>query len=146
MKKNWITAVGTGAIIAILVVAGTGFAQTAGQEVRDGAIRLGKQAEADFPSLAKITLDRAVQKALGAVKGEVLKAGLEDENGFLVYGVEIVAADKSITDVKVDAGSGKVLAMDRDSDDGGENEAIDDHGDHGEHEAGERGDDQGHED
>ena len=44
-----------------------------------------------------------------------MKTELEDENGFLVYGIEIVTADKTVMDVKVDAGSGKVLAMERDA-------------------------------
>jgi uncharacterized membrane protein YkoI len=43
-----------------------------------------------------------------------LKTELEDENGFLVYGIEVVSADKSVVDVKVDAGTGKVLAMEKD--------------------------------
>ena len=64
-----------------------------------------------------ITFVQEVKKALDAVKGEVLKTELENENGFLVYSVEIVTADKSIMDVKVDAGSGKVLAMERDTND-----------------------------
>jgi uncharacterized membrane protein YkoI len=31
---------------------------------------------------------------LGAVQSQVLKMELEDENGFLVYGVEVVTANK----------------------------------------------------
>ena len=67
-----------------------------------------------FPLWPSSHLDQAVQNALGAVQGQVLKTELEDENGFLVYGVEVVTADRAIVEVKVDAGSGKVLAMDRD--------------------------------
>lgn len=36
------------------------------------------------------------------VPGNVLKAELEDENGYLVYGIEVVSSDRSVTDVKVD--------------------------------------------
>jgi len=46
-----------------------------------------------------------------------LKAELENENGYLVYGVEIVKADKQIADVKVDAGNGKILKVDVDQKD-----------------------------
>lgn len=43
-----------------------------------------------------------------------VKTELEEENGFLAYGVEVVGADRAIEDVKVDAGSGEVLAVARD--------------------------------
>jgi uncharacterized membrane protein YkoI len=113
MNKKWII-ISSGAVVAVLAVAGASFAKSDDSEVRGGTIRLEKQTEADFPALAKLTPDQAVQKALGEVQGRVLKTELENENGFLVYGVEVVTADKTIMDVKVDAGSGKVLAMDRD--------------------------------
>jgi hypothetical protein len=114
MKKKWIAMIGSGVLVIGLAVGGESFADSDEAEVRGGTIRIKNQGEADFPTLAKITHDQAVQKALAAVQGRVLKTELEDENGFLVYGVEVVAADKAIVDVKVDAGSGKVLAMDRD--------------------------------
>ncbi len=114
MKKRWIHIIGSGALIMGLAVVGTGFAKSEDNEVHDGTIRIEKQVEADFPSLAKLTPAQAVQKALAAVHGKVLKTELENENGFLVYGVEVVTADRAIMEVKVDAGSGKVLAMSRD--------------------------------
>jgi hypothetical protein len=117
MNKRSIAVIGAGAMIASLAMGGLSFAKSHGDGVREGTIRLGHQSEADFPSLAKVTLDQAVQSALVAANGKVLKTELENENGFLVYGVEVVTADKSIVNVKVDAGSGKVLAMDRDRED-----------------------------
>ena len=126
MNKKWIAMIGTGAIIVGLSIAGASFAKADSHEVQDGTIRLAHQSEADFTALAQITFVQAVQKALDAVKGEVLKTELENETGFLVYSVEIVTADKSIMDVKVDAGSGKVLAMERDTNDD-EDRASDEH-------------------
>jgi hypothetical protein len=114
MKKKRINIIGSGVLIIGLAVAGTGFANSDDSEVRDGTIRIENQVEADFPALARITWNQAIQKALAIVHGQVLKTELEDENGFLVYGVEVVTADKVIVDVKVDAGSGKFLAMNRD--------------------------------
>ncbi len=114
MKKKWVTIIGTGVLASGLTIAGASFAKSDKAEVCGGTIRIENQVEADFPALAKITWGQAVQKALAAVHGRVLKIKLEDENGFLVYGVEVVTGDKAIVDVKVDAGSGKVLAMDRD--------------------------------
>lgn len=114
MSKKWIILISSGVLAVALAVVGASFAKSNESEIRGGTILLDKQVDADFPALAKLTPDQAVQKALETVQGKVLKTELENENGFLVYGVEVVAADKSIVDVKVDAGSGKILAMDRD--------------------------------
>jgi hypothetical protein len=122
MQCNWIVKVGSGALLGVLFVAGVGFAKSDGGDVRGGTIRIENQVEADFPAMARITVDRAVQAALAAVQGQVLKTELEDEDGFLVYGVEVVTPSRTIMDVKVDAGSGEVLAMEQDPADN------DDHG------------------
>lgn len=114
MKKKWIAIIGSGVLFAGLVISGTSFSDSDDSQVRGGTIRIESQVEADFPALAKLTSTQAVQKALAAVQGQILKTELENENGFLVYDVEVVTADKTIMEVKVDAGSGKVLAVDRD--------------------------------
>jgi uncharacterized membrane protein YkoI len=82
-----------------------------------GSLIVGNAKEADFPGMAKISFQDAMQSAVVKVPGEVLKAELENENGYLVYGVEIVSLDKSITEVKIDAGSGIVLALKKDEED-----------------------------
>jgi uncharacterized membrane protein YkoI len=125
MKKRLIAVIGSGALIMGIAVAGVSFADT---EIHNGTIRIEKQSEAEFPSMAKVSMDQAVQNALASVQGRVLKAELEDEDGFLVYGVEVVTADKSITEVMVDAGTGKVMAMEQDKvdkDDHGSDESND---------------------
>jgi hypothetical protein len=146
MKKKWIAIVGSGVLVAGFAVAGASFAKSDKNEVRSGTIRIENRVEADFPALAKLTYTQAVQKALTAVQGQVMKTELEDENGFLVYGVEVVTPDKSIVDVKVDAGSGKVLATDRDKADDMNHE----HGGYSDreesHEAGEHNGDRDRED
>lgn len=58
--------------------------------------------------LAKITADQARDAALAAVPGTATKVTLENENGSVVYAVEVKTAKGSV-DVKVDAGTGKVL-------------------------------------
>ncbi|MBC7343013.1 MAG: PepSY domain-containing protein [Clostridia bacterium] len=63
---------------------------------------------------AKITADAAKSAALKAVPGTVKKVSLDNENGNVVYSVEIQTAS-GVVDVKVDAGNGKVLAQDRDN-------------------------------
>jgi hypothetical protein len=118
MNKKWILIIGSGVLATGLVVAGASFAKSDVSKVSGGTIRIEKLDKADFPTLTKLTSYQAVQIALDAVPGKVLKTVLENENGFLVYGVEVVTPDKAIMDIKVDAGSGKVLAMNKDDADG----------------------------
>ena len=68
---------------------------------------------AKLQSLAKITRQQAIHAALLKVKGTLVNAELENEDGNVVYGVE-VKTSSGIADVKVDAGNGKVLFVDRD--------------------------------
>jgi len=114
MKGNWIFKVGSIALVGVLATIGTIFAESDGGDVLGGAIRIDKQVEADFPAMARISSVRAEQTALAAVRGKVLKMELENEDGLLVYSVEVVTPSKTIMDVMVNAGSGKVLAMEQD--------------------------------
>src|SRR5882672_10851228 len=67
-------------------------------------------------SLARITPEQASAAALAQVPGTVKKVELENENGNVVYGVEIKTADGE-SDVKVDAGDGRVLHVEKDGED-----------------------------
>ncbi|OPY76202.1 MAG: Peptidase propeptide and YPEB domain protein [Syntrophorhabdus sp. PtaU1.Bin058] len=103
-------------IASIIVVAGFlaiggAFAQKAGGV---GSIPIKGGDEAVLAGMAKIPIDSAVSEALKAVPGKVVKAELENEDGYLVYGIEIAKADRQIADVKVDAGNGKVMKIDTD--------------------------------
>ena len=75
--------------------------------------------------MAKISMVQAVRTALDSVQGQILKTEIEDHNGFLVYGVEVVTPNKTIMDIKVDAGTGKVLSMDKDKGDEDKHESGD---------------------
>jgi uncharacterized membrane protein YkoI len=86
------------------------------------------QSEADeakaLEALATITPDEAEQAARVAVPdGTVNEVELEDENGSVVYGVEMTDADGSEVDVKIDAGDGTVLGQENEADEGEEDEA-----------------------
>ena len=79
-----------------------------------GSIRpKGEVKPADLPGLAKITFDVALKAARAAVPGTVIMAELEVEDGNLMYSFRIVGKDKSITEVEIDAGNGKVLNIDK---------------------------------
>ena len=112
MATMFITAIA----FASIVQAGISFAGDNGKEVTKGTVRV-QQKESAYPGLAQITLEQAKDVALAEVQGEVLKIELEEENGFLVYGVEIVTPDKNITDIKIDAGNGDILLVEKDSPD-----------------------------
>jgi len=66
--------------------------------------------EAALQSKAKITADQARAAALAQFKGAtVTSVHLENENGNVVYGVELTDSSGTAQDVKVDAGNGNVL-------------------------------------
>ena len=75
---------------------------------------------ATLAPLAKVTPDQASAAATAKVPGTAGKVQLEDENGNVVYGVEVTTANGSRTDVKVDAGNGAVLHQDSDDESGAE--------------------------
>lgn len=70
--------------------------------------------DADLPALAKVTQADAQSTALKAVNASsatVSSAELEAEGGCLIYSFDIQMPGKqSITEIAVDAGTGKVLA------------------------------------
>jgi len=86
--------------------------------VKSGSIQVKSDHEWDYTGMAAISYQQAIKAALNQVTGKVIKVELENENGFLVYGVEVVGSDNSITDVKVDAGNGHVLISSKDQADG----------------------------
>jgi uncharacterized membrane protein YkoI len=84
-----------------------------GEEAEDRA----EGAESErLKSLARITPEQARDAALAQVPGKVNKVELENEDGNVVYGVEIKTA-KGESDVKVDAGDGRVLHIEQDGED-----------------------------
>lgn len=78
-----------------------------------GTISVGKVAIKDFPRLAKISMANAVAAAKEKVPGKDLSSNLEAEDGFLVFSVEIQKKSSEIVEVVVDAGSGSVLATNK---------------------------------
>jgi hypothetical protein len=81
-----------------------------------GSIRpTGELKPTELPALAKITFQQALAIALKTAPGGVLKAELEIEDGNLMYSFEIVGADKTITEVEIDAGNGQVLGTEKET-------------------------------
>lgn len=63
-----------------------------------------------YPNLAKIKAQEASTLAMQVQKGNVLSVGLEGEDGYLVYAVEVAGEDSHMHEILIDAGNGKVLA------------------------------------
>ena len=69
----------------------------------------GPENDAALLSQAKISLPQAIAVAEQHAQGKAVRAELEDENGTLVYGVEVTNGIQT-TDVKVDINNGKILS------------------------------------
>ncbi len=104
-------------------------AQAASEPNYEGSIKVGNGNEGEsgeaaiLSSMAKIDASKATAAALGQVPGTVLKVSLDNENGNVVYSVEIKTADNQVRDVKVDAGTAAILNVDSgdDESENGEN-------------------------
>ncbi|MDI6831729.1 MAG: PepSY domain-containing protein [Actinomycetota bacterium] len=119
MKKWWIAPVS--AVLAIGMVAGIsvaaasgsssqGTAQVQEQDVQEPSYQTSIQVPdpepKDLNGLAKVTAEQAKEAALSANPGSTItKVELDNENGSLVWGVEL----SNGADVKVDAGNGQVV-------------------------------------
>ncbi len=87
----------------------------------DSAAR-GEQEEAmALQQLATLTAEEAKHAALREFPGATVnKVELDNENGSVVYSAHLTDSSGVGHDVKVDAGNGKVLAVERGDDPGGE--------------------------
>jgi uncharacterized membrane protein YkoI len=118
---------GAGALAATaIVVSSLVYANRDGNEEQNDAAALAQ---------AKISLTQAIAAAEQKVNGKAVRAGLEDENGKLVYGVEVMNGDKP-TDVKVDIATGAILSAQADQ--------ADHEGDENGNEGGDNGRESGH--
>lgn len=72
---------------------------------------------------ARIAVGDAVRAAVGAVPGTVTEAELDNEDGRLVWELDVYGSDRSWHDVTVDPGNGKVLGKHVDNDDDGDRHA-----------------------
>ncbi len=75
---------------------------------------------AALSSLATISQADAEAAALAAVSGEIVQAELDNENGFVVWSIEVRDAAGTIHDVKIDAGDAAVLGTEAGDDEAGE--------------------------
>ncbi len=111
----------------LAAVLGTGAALAAGkaasynlpEEVKSASIQVPEDTEtqADMAKLARISQQDAEAAALAVQPGRVVKARLDDEDGYLVWQID-VKHGQGTTGFAVDAGNARVLAADADEGDG----------------------------
>lgn len=120
MKNNRTKTVIMLAILAIAGVILTNLSSAGEKDEKEftGTITITNQSEIDYPDLATIDLSQALETGLKAVHGKAIKAELEEEDGYLVYSVEIVTPDHLINELLIDPGSGSILTKDIESTNG----------------------------
>jgi uncharacterized membrane protein YkoI len=111
MKRKFVIA----AVTAAVLVGGT--AATAVALADDGSHDRGTRSSVKSGDTARTGVAEAVAAAGKAVPGTVTGAELDDEDGGLVWELDVYGSDKVWHDVTVDAGNGKVLGK-HTSDDG----------------------------
>jgi uncharacterized membrane protein YkoI len=67
--------------------------------------------EMDEKIAAKIGAEDVARIIKSKILGKIINIKLENENGNLIYSVEILKENGKITDAFVDAGNGKILAL-----------------------------------
>lgn len=93
----------------VLAAALAGIALPAVGVVQANAQGNSPTSEAQMALAAPVKLDQAGQIALKAAPGTLAQIGFNNENGAGVFDASVIAADGTVTKVKVDAQSGKVL-------------------------------------
>jgi uncharacterized membrane protein YkoI len=125
-----IAALGTGAAIA----SGKTGNNKLPDEVKSASIKVPENTESqsDFVKLAHVSQQEAEAAALALQPGRVVKAKLDDEEGYLVWQIDVKHA-KGTTEIAVDAGNSKVLAAEPEENDGNEHEGNEGHEGHHTH-------------
>lgn len=103
------------------LAAGTAFATGAiklPDEVKSSSIKLprGVETQAEFAKHARVTQQEAEAAAQAVMPGQVIKARLDDEDGYLVWQIDVKHA-RGVTEIAVDAGNARVLAAEAEEDD-----------------------------
>ena len=80
-------------------------------EVQSGSIAVKDDNETAMAAQAKITSSEAAQIAQKGLPGKVVQTRLDDENGYLVWEVEVIGDQGQKTQLKIDAGDGRLLAV-----------------------------------
>ncbi|MFI5772962.1 PepSY domain-containing protein [Streptomyces sp. NPDC051658] len=112
MKRKIVIAAVTAAVLV------GGGAATAVAFANDDSHDRETRSGAPSGATARVDVADAITAAVKAVPGTVTEAELDDEDGGLVWELDVYGSDKAWHDVTVDAGNGKVLGKHTSDDDG----------------------------
>lgn len=85
-------------------------------EVQSGSIKINDDSDQVMAELARISSSDAAGIAARALPGKVVETKLKNENGYLVWKVETVNPDRKEVEFMIDAGNGRLLAVDEEKD------------------------------
>lgn len=88
------------AVLVVVLISMTGFVMSAESEEKQGN---------KLEQLTKVSMVQAQKTALAKAPGKIVEAGLEIENGLLIYSFDIRVASGGITEVQVNAKDGSVV-------------------------------------
>ncbi len=86
-------------------------------EAQNGSVRVKDDDDAAMISQAKITAREAAKIATIALPGKVSEIELEDEESYLIWEAKVIGANGDKTELKIDAGNGRLLAADKEDED-----------------------------
>jgi uncharacterized membrane protein YkoI len=79
-------------------------------EVQNGSVQVKKDDEQAMAAQASVSSEEAAKRAVRATHGKVLSTRLDDENGYLIWEVEVLGPQGKEAQLKIDAGNGRLLA------------------------------------
>tara|TARA_R110000782_G_scaffold188367_10_gene278412 strand:+ start:5997 stop:6425 length:429 start_codon:yes stop_codon:yes gene_type:complete len=91
--------------------------ETIPSEVEIGSVKISNDDDVSMAKLATITSSEASRISSVAISGNVIETKLEDENGYLVWKVEMIDGNGHETELMIDAGNGRLLAAEEDEED-----------------------------
>lgn len=126
-----------GALAAVLAVGtltnGAAIASAGNDDLTGGSVEAPeREFESDaresreLRSLAEVTIPSAAQAARETQPGQVTKVEVEDEEGYVVYEVELAGDDGAYYEMKVDAGNGDILKSETENDSDDDDDDLDD--------------------
>lgn len=87
-------------------------------EVQSGSMRAKNDDDAAMVGQTKLTSSEAAEIAIMALPGKVIETKLDNENGYLIWEVEIINGKGNETKLMIDAGNGHLLAAESEEDEG----------------------------
>jgi uncharacterized membrane protein YkoI len=80
-------------------------------EVQNGSIQVKHASQQAMVAKTRLSSNQAADIAIQALPGKVVETRLDEENGYLIWDIEVIGDTGQLTQLKIDAGNGHLLAM-----------------------------------